>query len=225
MNKKLKEQAIILRKEGWSYTIISRKLRIPKSTLSGWLRSIPYNPHPKVVASMLNAPTQSAIARNKIKRASIEAANQQAQQDIGGLSKRDLFMLGLGIYLGEGKKSTESVRIINADPQIIKIAMRWFREVCNIPLQNFSLAIHIYPDITEKEALKFWSELTLIPIEQFGKTQVDKRTNKSELKKGKTPYGTAHITIRSCGNKDFGVFLHRRIMGWINAVTNQAGIV
>lgn len=84
-------------------------------------------------------------------------------------------------------------------------------------MSNLSLVIHIYPDNDEKSTLAYWSDLTGIPLSQFGKTQVDRRLNKSVRKHRSLPYGTAHLRIRSCGDPHFGVQLHRRILGWIEA--------
>ena len=41
---KLKREAIQLRKKGWSYGEIGKKLNVPKSTLSYWLKTIPLTP-------------------------------------------------------------------------------------------------------------------------------------------------------------------------------------
>lgn len=72
--------------------------------------------------------------------------------------------------------------------------------------------------------MTFWSKTTKIPKSQFGKMKIDKRTEKSKKKKGKLPYGTLHLYVKSCGEKEFGRSLHRKIMGWIYAVFNQINI-
>ena len=146
-------------------------------------------------------------------------------EEIGKLSKRDLWMIGLGIYIGEGAKLYESIRIINSDPSIVQIAIQWLMEICNVPLEHISI-MHIYPDISEREAVEYWSCITGVPISQFGKTQADRRMNKFTKKRRKLRYGTAHINVRSKGKQELGVQLHRRIMGWIEeAYTQCAGIV
>src|SRR3989344_5286560 len=42
---------------------------------------------------------------------------------------------------------------------------------------------------------------------------------------GKLLFGTAHVTIRSCNKRKFGVLLRRRILSSIEIVKNQAGLV
>ncbi len=124
-------------------------------------------------------------------------------------------MLGLGLYIGEGTKSHYIIRVINANPKVIRLAIRWFEDCLGLSKKNFSLRIHLYPDNDVEKCLKFWSKYTNIPISQFRKTQIDTR-KKKESKRGKLPHGTAHLTVKSNGKKEFGVFLFRKIREWSN---------
>lgn len=87
--------------------------------------------------------------------------------------------------------------------------------------KNFTLTIHTYPDNKIAEDINYWSKVTEIPKDQFKKTQIDKRKNKSSKKKRLLPHGTVKLVVKSNGKKEFGVFLFRRIMGWIETTTNQ----
>ena len=139
---------------------------------------------------------------------------------MGVLSDRDLFMLGIGLYIGEGSKSHGHVRVINADPQVICLAIQWFEQILGMTKENFLLSIHLYPDNDIGQSLAFWSRVTGIPPSQFGKTQVDKR-EKTLKKRGMLKHGTAHLYIRSNGRAKFGVFLFRKIIAYINEVYRQ----
>lgn len=214
----LKERAINYRRCGYSYGMISKKLGLAKSTLSNWLKEVPYKPNKEALKRIELAPNKSAQIIHNRKVANILAIKKSAKQEIGKLTKRDLWLVGIGLYLGEGSKLYERVRLINSDPKIIKLAMRWFREICGLKNENFVLSIHSYPDNNIKETINYWSKITKIPKKQFGKTQIDRRTNKARKKRRKLPYGTLNIQIRSCGKQKFGRTLHRRIMGWIEAV-------
>lgn len=218
--KSLKQKAIEYRKQGYSYGMISEELGLAKSTLSNWLREIPYELNEEAKKRVEKAQNIGQRKHNqKVKR--IKKIKKKAKEELGELSQRDLWLLGIGFYLGDGTKSTEGVGIVNSNPKIIKLAVKWFKEVCNVKTENFSLAIHTYPDNKIDETLNFWSELTGIPREQFQKTQVDKRGNKKDKKEGKLPHGTARLMVRARGNKELGVELHRRIMGWIEGCFDQ----
>jgi len=217
----LKEKAINYRKRGYSYNMISQELGLAKSTLSDWLREIPYNPSKEVQERIRLGHIKTAQFKHNQRIADIEKMKKLAKKELGKLTKRDLWLLGIGLYLGEGSKLYERIRVINSDPEIIKLAIKWFREICGLKNENLSIAIHTYPDNNIKDTINYWAKVTRIPKKQFEKTQVDRRINKSEKKKRKLPYGTAHLYIRSRGKKDFGRSLHRRIMGWIETTLNQ----
>jgi len=213
-----REQVFKLRKEGYSYNYISEKTGVSKSTLSGWLSGVSYMPNKTTIEKIGKARAASGYQKAKQKLESIEKAGREAKQDINKITKRDLFMAGVGIYIGEGTKTNGIVRIINADPKIIKFMVKWFKEVCGLPKENFRIRVHLYPDNNIEECVKFWSNNSGIPVAQFYKTQVDLRQNKKTFKKGKLPHGTAHLSVNSNGKKEFGVFLARKINAWIEEV-------
>lgn len=214
-------QAEKMRRKGYSYSIISQKLGIAKSTLSCWFGDKLFIPNKETLARIQRGPIKSAERRHNQKVSNIEDLKKLGAAEIEKLGKRDLFLLGLGLYLGEGSKSHETIRIINADPNIIKLAIRWFRESCGLTNENITIALHLYPDNNIDSCLKFWRRETGLATKNFRKTQIDARRNKSAVKINKLPYGTAHITIVSNGNPNFGVKLHRKIMGWISGVYSQ----
>jgi len=219
-DKNTKEKAVDMRKQGFSYSMISDESSLAKSTLSNWLKDIPYKANKKVLKRVQMAGAKSAETIIKRKIARIKKAKKKARKEFGRLSRRDLFLLGIGLYLGEGGKAQESVNFSNSDPQVIRIMVKWFRVICRAKKENFGAVLHSYPDINTNEALHFWSKTTKIPIAQFGKTIIDIR--KKKLKKRKLRYGTLDLRIRASGNKNMGRQLHRRIMGWIETSSQQA---
>lgn len=216
--KTIREQVFKLREEGYSYSYILQKVKISKSTLSAWLSNVPYSPNQTTITRIGKARAASGYWKAKRKLESIENAEKEAKNEIGQVTKRDLFMLGIGIYIGEGSKSYNIVRVINADPKIIKFAVKWFEKVIDLPRENFRIRLHLYPDNNIDECVDFWSSVSGIPAHQFQKTSIDKRKDKKMFKRGKLPHGTAHLSIRSNGRKEFGVFLARKINAWIKEV-------
>ena len=214
----IREEVFRLRKEGNSYNYISQKTGISKGTLSGWLSGVPYTPNKTTIERIGKARAASGRVKAKIKIESIEKAEEEAKKDIGELTKRDLFMLGIGIYIGEGSKTGNAIRVINADPKIIKFIIKWLEETCSLTRENFKIRIHLYPDNNVKHCVKFLSSISGIPVSQFQKTYIDIRKDKKIFKRGKLPYGTAHLSILSRGKKEFGVFLTRRVNAWMREV-------
>ena len=223
----LKEKAINYRKKGYSYNMICNKIGVNKSTLSNWLNKIPFSPNKEVIKRIGLAKLKSASFKHNQKMEEILEMKNLAEKELGKITERDLWLLGIGLYLGEGNKSYEHIRFSNSDPETIKIIIAWFKKVCNLKNKNLNPFIHVYPDNNVEETINYWSKTTGIPKNQFGKTYIDKRTNKSKIKRKTLPHGTLHLRIRSYGEKEFGRRLHRRIMGWIESATDQinAGMV
>lgn len=216
-----------LRKNGHSYNFIAPKVGVSKSTLSAWLADIPYVPNRETVERIGKARAASGKAKSRIKRESIELARTAARNELGRITKRDVFMLGLGLYVGEGAKSDRSVCFVNSNPWVLNLIIRWLVEALGLSQKNLRLRIHLYPDCNEKESLRYWSRMTSIPLSQFQGTVVDRRTNKKAVESGKLPFGTAHLVVHSLGEKRFGVFLARKILAWSDMVmgSKHAGLV
>jgi hypothetical protein len=214
----IKNKAIILRTKGYSYSYISEKLNISKSTLSDWLAMIKYKPNSYTIKRIGKARIASNLTNSIKKRDSIVKARKEAKQEVGILNKRDIFMLGLGIYIGEGTKTNNIVRIINSDPKIVKFSILWFKNIYDLQISNFAIRIHLYPDNDVVGCIDFWSKNTGIPKSNFYKTYIDQRINKKMSKRGKLPYGTVQLIIKSSEEKKTGVFLARKIKASIDEV-------
>ena len=180
-----KQKAIKLRKEGYSYNYIADRVGVSKGTLSCWLAEVPYTPNKDTISRIGKARAKSGEVKSLQKLNSIKLAKSEAKQEIGFINKRDLFMLGLALYIGEGSKSYGVVRVINANPDVIVFMIKWFKEIFGMSDKNFVVRLHIYPDNNEAECLNFWQKKTGLSSLQFQKTQVDIRKNKKLAKRGK----------------------------------------
>jgi hypothetical protein len=130
-------------------------------------------------------------------------------------------MLGLGFYIGEGSKTTDTIRIVNSDPAAVRLAVRWLKEICGLAKENFTISLHLYPDNDVQACREYWQQITGLPAENFRWVSIDRRQNKQKLHEGRLPFGTAHITVRAGGNPEKGVRLSRRIKGWMKGALNQ----
>ncbi len=125
------------------------------------------------------------------------------------------------IYIGVGSKSIESVRIVNSDPEVIKISIKWFKEVCGLGNDNLILSLNLYPGNSEEDSTLYWSEVTGLPRSNFRKTQIDIRKNKTAKLRRKLPYGTVQIRVRASRDPLKRVVLFRRIRGWTKGALDQ----
>jgi len=173
-----RREAIKLRRAGWSYNVIVGRVNVSKSTLSLWLRDVPYSPNKTVRKRVNDGLLRSAMSRHAVRLQSLSKARLLARKDLQNVSQRDLMMLGLGLYIGEGTKRQETVHIMNSDPQVLKLALKWLKTCFKIPRKNLRVVLHLYPDNDEEESKKYWSKVTHIPLSQFEKCQIDRRKNK-----------------------------------------------
>jgi transcriptional regulator with XRE-family HTH domain len=214
----IKQKAIDLRKAGYSYNYIAEYVPVTKSTLSEWLRDIPFFPNKHTIDTIGNARIASGVYKHGIMMESFREAEDESKKLISNLSDRDIMMLGLGIYIGEGAKTVGITRIINSDPKIIKLMIKWFKISFGVTTEQFKVRLYIYPDNNEKECIEYWSKQIGIPRNNFHSSYVDVRTNKKSSNQGKLPFGTAHMSVLGLGKKKHGKYLHRLIMALINRV-------
>lgn len=203
-----KVQAVKLRKNGQSYSEISRKLKVSKSTLSGWLKDIESSSQQKKklmtkrqLAGYKGAKMNQNYA-DKRRKMIIEKAKKEAEE----LINNPLFLAGLMLYWAEGnKRGGEKVVISNSDPEIIRLMMRWFREICHVPEYKFRVSLYIHRLHIRKDVRDFWFRITGVPLSQFGKDTI-KPTIHSQ-RTNKLYEGVCRITIHSTD-------LFRKIIGW-----------
>lgn len=212
-----KEIAIKLRKQGFSYSYIATETGLSKSTLSYHLNEIPYTPNGQTIHSVGIARARAGQTKTATKRATFINATKIAKRDIGTLTKRDLFMLGLGVYIGEGSKTQDIIRVVNMDYRVISLFIRWLGGM-GFTIDNFTIRIHLYPDSDIAKSEMYWHMKTGVPLCQFQKVYIDTRVGKDRKRNAKHPYGTAHVTVRSNGNKKQGVVFARRIGAWMEEV-------
>lgn len=218
---KLRHQAEELRTQGYSYKLIEEKLGISRSTMSYWFKDKPFTPNKEVLARMKNGPAKVGIQRHNSRVEEIKRQRERGIKEVGSLSKRDLWLLGIGIYVGEGAKSTEIIRVSNADPVVIRLAVRWFQDACGLTQDNLTIRLHLYPDNNEDVCMRYWQDITGLAHKNFRRSTIDTRKDKQKAKVRRLPYGTAHITVLSNGDPEKGRRLFRRINGWMIGALNQ----
>ncbi len=201
--KRDKARAIQLRRSGKSYNEIKEVLGAPKSTLSGWLNGVVMSPAAKERlwdSSRIKWARNFVAFNKKRSEASLESARLEqvrAAEDVKHLSKRELMLVGSALYWAEGnKKNRWTVRFSNSDPALIALIMKFFRKVCGVKEDKFIAAMQIYPNISEQQAMDFWSGVTGIPERQFRKTLTSvSKSSKFIRPANSLPYGTLQINI------------------------------
>ena len=210
-----KEKAITMRKQGYSYSDIAKSTGLAKSTLSYHLASIVFEPNEKTRLRLNLARINAALTKNKQKIDSLNKAKNDAAKLIKKVTDRDKLVAGVALYAGEGSKTLNLVRLVNANPRVARFFVDWL-ELLGVPRKHVYFRIHGYPDTDFVAAATFWRQALNLDILNMQKECVDKRNNKKLSRKGVHQYGTVHLTVKSLGNKEYGVALSRKIMALID---------
>jgi hypothetical protein len=80
------------------------------------------------------------------------------------------------LYLGEGGKTNEWIRLGNSDPKVIEIFLALLRKTYILDERKLRGRLQCRADQNIIELEKFWSQVSNIPLSQFQKAQIDKRT-------------------------------------------------
>ncbi|XOB40352.1 MAG: helix-turn-helix domain-containing protein [Candidatus Nealsonbacteria bacterium] len=213
---KLKLKAKELRKKGLSVKTIQKRLGVSRSSVSLWVRDIQLT-RKQLERLYLNKKTGAlrgsiiaAMNATKRRRELTRKLIAQGKKEIGNISKRDRFIAGIALYLGEGSKTDGDVSFSNSNPEAMKFMVSWFRAFCKAPEKRLRGSLYIHSNLDEKKSKRFWSEITEIPLSQFTKSYIVKN-NPHRLRKTKHIYGVFRVKISD-------VNLHRKIMGWIKGV-------
>lgn len=215
MLKKEKEEAIKLRNKGLSIKEIAQRIGVAKSSVSLWVRNVELNLEQIERLSKRVSGIRVIEKRRKTRLENEKAKRQiildKAEKQIKKISQKELWLMGVMLYWAEGGKTQRGlVRFSNGDPEMIKIIMAFFREVCRVPEEKFRGYIHIHPHLDHKKAEKYWATVTGIAQSKFFKTY-RKINISSKNKRDSLPLGVFDIYI--C---DTELFL--KISGWAKGI-------
>lgn len=210
-----KDQAIKLRKQGNSYSQIKRILGVSKSTLSIWLREYPLSEKRLRELRDWNETRierfRQTMRHKKEKR--LQSIYSKQSKRWLPLSKRELYLAGLFLYWGEGRKGLENqISITNTDPKVIKFALHWMTKLLNIPKRKITVYLHLYRDMNIKKEINFWKKQLGIPNEQFRKPYI-KKSLSANINHGGYGHGTCKIQVGD-------VRLKEKIMLSLRAITD-----
>lgn len=191
-----KEKALKLRAQGWSYSQIKKEIGVSKSTLSGWLAAFPLS-----VERMKELRDNSEIRIEKCRQTKrqkklfkLDITYWEAEQNVGALTQREIFLAGLFLYWGEGGKTGNAVSLSNTDPDVMKFFLKWIIQL-GVPKEKMRVVLHLYSDMDEDVEKKFWSEVLNVPLENFRKTY-RKETKLSGLTyKNGFGHGTCMVSV------------------------------
>ena len=110
--------------------------------------------------------------------------------------EKDLMLLALGLYWGEGcRKSKHVVKLANLDYRILQIFIRFLRVIACVDEKRLRLDVRVFRDFDLNAARRYWSQcLNLNEQKIFVYTHTDLRSQKNEQW---SPYGIATLSAHN----------------------------
>ncbi|WP_431993477.1 hypothetical protein [Streptomyces albogriseolus] len=209
----LRARARELRLKGWTYDQIQVELGCSKSSISLWVRDLP-RPERKrsreEAAAIARRGWEATLRRRDDERRRTKAV---AASEIGSLTDRELFLLGVGLYWAEGAKRKphsrrERITFVNSDPDMISVFLAWIRLLGVDPARlRYAVQIHESADVAGAE--EFWADHVGVDPADFLKTTIKRHSPATNRKNtGDTYRGCLRVDVRD------GADLYRRIEGW-----------
>ena len=212
-------QARTLRATGESLKQIAKNLHVSSSSVSVWCRDIVFSKEQQQLMRkrgyiMGSAARLQAIKNRKlVLDKSINAIHQNAQSEVGKLTKRDIFIAGIALYWGEGFKKDHLVGLATTSLGIARFYIRWLQTCFHISTEQLILRVTIN---SEKKLLTtdigaYWSKHLHIPLSQFSQPYYQVAKWKKIYDHPENYHGVLRIKVRK------SISLLRKIEGYIQA--------
>lgn len=220
----LRAKARELRLRGLDYAEIVMQLGVSKSSVSLWVRDLPRPP--RVAAEECAKRAAERMRRywaeeGPVRAARRAAASAAAAASIGGVTSREILVVGAVAYWREGAKNkthrrADRVTFSNSDPELISFFLL-FLDTAGVPRSDLAFQLQIHETADVESAERFWLGVTGARAEQFRKTYL-KHDNPLTTRKntGEDYRGCLRVDVKhSCE-------LYRKIEGWSLAVAKTA---
>ncbi len=202
-----RERAQDLRADAWTLQQIADELRACRGQVSAWVRDVEFTPKPR---SRARKRGPNKLERAKL--AEIEQLKVEGRQRIGQLSQREFLVAGVALYAGEGAKGDGRITFANSDPRMMRFFITWLRTFFAVDESRLRFTLYLHAGLDLDAANVFWSNLTEIPLSQFGKPY--RAIPDPSIRHSKHPMGCPRVGY-SCSRS------HRALMGLVDGLLSS----
>ena len=230
MKIELREKAIELRLQGYTYSEILKVTPVSRSTLSLWLRSVGLSTRQKqrITELKLQSAKRGALIRKQERIRKTIQIKTIASNEITQLTRKELWILGTALYWAEGSKektgaNNSGIIFSNSDLFMIRIFLLWLLEFLHIKQENIVFEIYIHESHKNRLEVvkKYWSDHCSFPLSKFDRIYFKKEKIRTVRKNKSTDtyFGLLRVRVRKSTD------LNRRIEGWIEGIIYHCGVV
>ncbi len=176
---------------------IENQLGIARSTVSLWVREIELSDRQRAEIAL-----RGASARSRARSAYYRAQRRRFQEEGRALARRGepLHVAGCMLLWAEGSKHRNLVQLVNSDPKMLALFVRFLRHYFQPPDASLRLMCNLFADHEERqrEIEDFWLGIVGLPCSSLTKSVVNNYSRASKRTRiGKLPYGTCRLTFHS----------------------------
>ena len=131
---------------------------------------------------------------------------------VGELSDRDRFILGVGLYWGEGNKGRHEVRLTNMDPVMLRGFIEWLA-LLGVPHRKLKVRVDVAASHDKEPTAKWWAGKLSLDTSQVVVCQRVSPTSKHKTSRPDY-HGVAYISLND-------TVIQSRILGMISAVSQE----
>ncbi|MFE5536874.1 hypothetical protein [Streptomyces sp. NPDC056492] len=217
----LRDRARELRLQGMTYDQIQVELGCSKSSISLWVRDLP-KPEPRYSIEEHRSRMNAGLERlQKTREEKRRATKTAAEDELGAMTDRELFVTGVGLYWAEGQKSKayarrERVIFVNSDPDMIQLFLAWL-DLLGIEPERLQYRVMIHETADVLGAEHFWADQVRVDHSRLQRTTLKKHNPKTVRKNiGEEYRGCLVIGVLDSAD------LYRRIEGWWSRMAVEA---
>lgn len=212
-----KEIATSLRRQGKSYKEIRSALKIPLSTLSDWFGETDWSR--EISRKLSNEVIIENAGRlrelNKIRGDNLdkayEEARQEAREEFKRLKYHPLFVAGMMLYWGEGRKNPDTgPQLANSDADLVRLYVLFLKEICRVPEGKIKAHLLLYPDLEDMVCRAYWAKKTGVLWKNFTKSaRMKERHGKRRIN-----WGICVVTVSSS-------YLQKKVIEWLKLTPQE----
>ena len=221
---KEKIEARRLRLGGESIRVVAKKLNVSPASVSEWCRDIKLSDEQiRALEERTRDPfygkRQVYLEKvKKIKNKKILELFNQGKEEIGKLTRRELFLTGTALYWAEGFKKDSQAGFANSDYKMIRIFLEWLKVCFSYDIDDLSFRVTV--NVSHKNRIgdiqKKWAELLAIPEGIFQKPFFQNVVLKKVYENSDDYLGVLRVKVRK--STDF----LRKIHGFIEGLSQTS---
>jgi len=204
------ERARDMRARNMTLQDIADELGVSKSSVSLWVRDVPFTP-----SKRRTGPQRRLHPAYEAKLLQIATLDLVGVRRIGTLDEEAFLAAGVALYAGEGAKTDGSVKFANTDPAMVRFFCAWLRRFFAIDETRLRVRVYLHDGLDLTAAQAHWSEVTGVPLTQFGKAY--RAVADPSIRRTKHEFGCVYVSY-TCATT------HRRVMGLVRALLSSSAI-